>query len=298
MSAVTTRRSDSGELDRRPRPTPIEATVQAHPKRRSSGGRVLRMTRFEFGMIFKQKVALVSIVLAPALAIGMAFMNPPTTSTTWVTLLASMSILVLVLAVYNTTTSTVVARRETQVLKRLRTSELLPSQMLVALALPYVIVGVAQIGVVAVAYGAMGAPPMPNPVPFLTVILATAVLAVLAGFATSAFAASSERVQFAVLPIMMIGLVASIFVLNPAAPEEYRALALLLPFAAPSDLAGRALGAPADVFATPGFMTEISETVGLSTSTLMTSAEVLVTVLWGLIFAVAARRGWRWEPRG
>lgn len=296
MSAVTTRRSGSIERNRNRRIR--TAASPASSTARSSTGRVVRMIRFEFGMILKQKVALVSIVLAPALAIGMALMNEPTNPTAWMTLLASMSVLVLVLAVYNTTTSTVVARRETQVLKRLRTSELLPSQMLIALASPYVIVGVAQIGVVAVAYRAMGAPAVANVVPFVAVVVATAILAVLAGFATSGFAASSERVQFAVLPIMMIGLVASIFVLNPAAPDEYRALALLLPFAASSDLASRALGAPADVFATPAFVTEVGESVSLSASTLMAGGGIAVTVMWCLIFGIAARRGWRWEPRG
>lgn len=312
MSAATTRESGVGRMAARPsgaqttraqttgaQTTGAQTTARsARTRRRTRGGRVLRMTRFEFGMILKQKVALMSIILAPALAIGMALLNRPTGPAAWMTLLASMSVLVLVLAVYNTTTSTVVARRETQVLKRLRTSELLPSQMLISLALPYVVVGVVQIAVVAAAYQAMGAPAMAEPVLFFAVVLATAVMGVLAGFATAAFAANSERVQFAVLPIMMIGLVASIFVLNPAAPDEYRALALLLPFAAPSDLAAKALGAPAEMFAVPAFVTDLSASVGLSGTTLMSLAGVAVTVLWCLIFAVAARRRWRWEPRG
>ena len=302
MSAATTRESGVGPLSARPseaRPTEIGAVARPkRTRRRTRGGRVLRMTRFEFGMILKQKVALVSIIMAPALAIGMALLNRPTQPAAWMTLLASMSMLVLVLAVYNTTTSTVVARRETQVLKRLRTTELLPSQMLISLVLPYVVVGVLQIAVVAVAYRALGAPTMADPVLFFAVVLATGLLAVLAGFATAAFAANSERVQFAVLPVMMIGLVASIFVLNPAAPDEYRALALLLPFAAPSDLAAKALGAPAEMFAVPGFVADVGASVGLSGGALMSIAGAAATVLWCLIFAVVARRRWRWEPRG
>lgn len=267
-------------------------------RRRTGTGRVLRMTRFEFGMIFRQKVALMSILLAPAIAIGMAALNRPTEAAGWFSLLASMTVLVVVLAVYNTTTSTVVARRETQVLKRLRTSELLPRQMLVALALPYVVVGVLQVVVVVAAYQALGSPSIAYPGAAAGVVAATAVVAVLAGFATASFAATSERVQFAVLPIMMIGLMAAFFVLNPAVPDGYRALALLLPFAASSDLAARAFGAPAEMTALPGFVSDLSGSVGLSPDTLMVIGGGAVTALWAAIFVGMARRRWRWEPRG
>ncbi len=277
---------------------PEAMTARGRSRPGSSVLRVTRMTLFESGMILRQKAALMSIILAPALAIAMALMNRPTMPAAWVSMLASMSILVMVLAVYNTTTSTVVARRESQVLKRLRTSELVPSQMLVSLALPYVVVGVLQIVVVGAAYQFLGAPAVDSYGPFLAVMVGTALLAVIAGFATATIAATSERVQFAVLPVMMTGLVAAIFVLNPAAPDHYRGLALLLPFAASSDLAARALGAPAEMLATPAPMVDLAERIGMSAHTLMGIAAVVVSVLWVVIFAAVARRGWRWEPRG
>ncbi|WP_139979966.1 ABC transporter permease [Nocardioides litoris] len=265
--------------------------------RRTALGRVLRMTRFELGMIVRQRVAVLSIVLAPAIAVGMALVDRPDAPGPWMVMLSSMTVLVLVVAVYNTVTSTVVARRETQVLKRLRTSELVPRQMLVALALPYVIVGVLQVVVVAVAYQLLGAPALLT-AGFVAVVLATAVLAVLGGFATAGLAATSERVQFAVLPVLLVGLVAAIFVLNPGAPDAYRALALLLPFAASSDLAHRALGATGETVLAPAFVTDLADRVGVSTSGLMVVAEVVLVLGWCAAFALAARRTWRWEPRG
>lgn len=271
-------------------------TARVRP--RSNIGRIARMTIFEFGMILRQKVALISIALAPALAIAMVLMSRPSSDAAWATQLASMSVLVLILAVFNTTTSTVVARRETQVLKRLRTSELLPGQMLTTLSLPYVVVGVLQVAVVAVAYQVMGAPMPTHPWAFLAVVLGSAVLAVLAGFATSAFAATSERVQFAVLPIMLIGLVAAIFVLNPGASDLYRSIALLLPFAACSALAARAAGVPVDSIALPSFVNELSDAMGIAPHLVMAIGEVALTVLWCIAFALVARRRWRWEPRG
>jgi len=289
-STSTTGRPAGGPA--RPGPGRTPAT-----QRRTALGRVLRMTRFELAMIVRQKVALLSIALAPLIAVGMALLNRPTSPAAWMVMLSSMSVLVLIVAVYNTTTSTVVARRETQVLKRLRTSELLPAQMLVSLALPYVLVGLLQVVVVAVAYQLLGAPSALAP-GFYLVVLATAVMGVLGGFATAGFAATSERVQFAVLPVLLVGLVAAIFVLNPGAPDHLRALALLLPFAASSDLACRLLGAPGEMFAAPAFVVDLADRVGVPTATLMTAADVALVALWCVLFAATARRTWRWEPRG
>lgn len=267
-------------------------------RRRTAVGRVLRMTRFELTMIFRQKVALMSVLLAPATAIGIASFSKPADATAWLVMLSSMSMLVLIMAVYTTTTSAVVSRRESQVFKRFRTSELLPKQMLLALAMPYVLVGLVQVAILTVAYQLMGAPELGNPGPFVGVILATTVLSVLAGFATASFTANSERVQFSVTPVMMIGLISSILVLNPAVSDNVRGLALLAPYASSSDLVARVLGAPDSTFATPGVVVDLSEQVGMSATDLMGGINVGLVVLWSLVLALLARKAWRWEPRG
>lgn len=282
-----------------PRTTPSHpAGTHRSRRRRTALGRVARMTRFELTMIFRQKVALMSVLLAPATAIGIASFSKPATPTAWLTMLSSMSMLVLIMAVYTTTTSAVVSRRESQVFKRFRTSELLPKQMLLALALPYVLVGLAQVAILIVAYRIMGAPTVGNPVAFAGTILATTVMSVLAGFATASLTANSERVQFNVTPVMMVGLVTSIMVLNPSMSDNVRGLALLAPYASASDLVARVLGAPDSTFAAPGVVVELSERIGMSATDLMLGVNIGLVVLWSLVFTLVARKAWRWEPRG
>lgn len=299
MSNALTSRPSPSDASTMPAAPAADRPVRPEPRRRrrTALGRVLRMTRFEFAMILRQRVAVLSIALAPLIAIGMVFMDRPATPAAWLVMLSSMSVLVLIVAVYNTTTSTVVARRETQVLKRLRTSELLPRQMLISLALPYVVVGTLQVLVVAIVYQLLGGPAAFTP-GFALVVLATALLGVLGGFATAGMAATSERVQFAVLPILLIGLVGAMFVLNPAASDDLRAVALLVPFAASSDLAARALGAPGEFVVAPSVMTDLAERVDVPASVLMTGVDIALIALWCVVFAAVARRNWRWEPRG
>lgn len=291
-TSVPTQRAASDVTER---PT---SSARRGRRRRTAVGRVLRMTRFELMMIFRQKVALMSVLLAPATAIGIASFSKPADGTAWLVMLSSMSMLVLIMAVYTTTTSAVVSRRESQVFKRFRTSELLPKQMLLALAMPYVLVGLVQVAILTVAYQLMGAPELVNPGAFVGVILATTVLSVLAGFATASFTANSERVQFSVTPVMMIGLISSILVLNPAMSDNVRGLALLAPYASSSDLVARVLGAPDSTFATPGVVVDLSEQVGMSATDLMGGINVGLVVLWSLVLALLARKAWRWEPRG
>lgn len=273
-------------------------TARPERRRTSGWGRVLRMTRFELGMIFRQRIALMSVLLAPATAIGIAAFSKPTDDAAWRTLLPSMAMLVLIMAVYTTTTSVVVSRRETQVFKRFRTSELLPHQMLAALALPYVLVGLAQVAILTVAYQLMGAPPVSSPVALFGVALATSLMSVFAGFGTAALTSNSERVQFAVMPVMLIGLVSSIFVLNPQISDQVRALTLLVPYAAPSDLAARVLGAPADSLAAPGLAADLGEQLSVSVGTIMGAFDIVVIILWSVLFTLLAKKAWRWEPRG
>lgn len=296
MSVATPPRTESAPMAARtahsvPRP-------ERKRRHRTRIGRIVRMTRFELAMIFKQKVALMSVLLAPATAIGIASFSKPTTPGAWHSLTASMTILVLIMAVYTTTTSAVVSRRESQVFKRFRTSELLPRQMMISLAMPYVLVGVAQVAILTTAYHLMGAPMPQQPLLFGAVVLVTTVMSVVAGFATASLTTNSERVQFGVMPVMMLGLVTSIMVLNPGMSDELRTGVLLAPYAAASNLCARFLGVDGQVFAQPGFVSDLAEKVSVSANTFMTGYDIAVTALWFVIFTAIARKAWRWEPRG
>lgn len=250
------------------------------------------------GMLIQQKVALLSLLLAPAMGIGMVAASRPTNATQWTVMLSSMSMLVLIFSVYNTVTSTVVSRREAQILKRLRTSELLPPQMLIAMAAPYILVGLVQVAILVVAYQLMGAPPVGNVPALIGVTLATTVMSVLAGLATASVTANSERVQLTVMPIMVGGIVASILVLNPAMPSAARVAALLLPYASSSDLLARTLGVSSDSLSATAPVQALADAVNINSTSAAVVVDVALLVAWCVAFALFAHKTWRWEPRG
>ncbi len=287
---ATTRRPSAGPAGSRR--AQASATRGSHRASAVPGGRsvaarrVLRMSRFEMGMLIQQKVALLSLLLAPAMGIGMVAASRPTNATQWTVMLSSMSMLVLIFSVYNTVTSTVVSRREAQILKRLRTSELLPPQMLIAMAAPYILVGLVQVAILVVAYQLMGAPPVGNVPALIGVTLATTVMSVLAGLATASVTANVG------------GIVASILVLNPAMPSAARVAALLLPYASSSDLLARTLGVSSDSLSATAPVQALADAVNINSTSAAVVVDVALLVAWCVAFALFAHKTWRWEPRG
>jgi ABC-2 type transport system permease protein len=251
---------------------------------RTSIGRAMQMAAFETQLLFCQRTTVLSNSIGSMVVLAFPLLAHPTTRTQWAAVEAPSVVFVVLFTIYVTTAGSIAARRDMQVLKRLRTSQLRTGEMLFALIAPLVLVGVLQLTVVLVGYRLMGAPAPSDLVLMLGAVTASALLAAFSGLATGMVARDAERVQFAVLPLILIGAVAANLVLVDA-DASVRAWIPLMPFAGVADLAARALGV-SDVLLAP----DVFPLHG-------SARDILVTMAWVALSGAVARRAWRWEPR-
>lgn len=264
-------------------PTPTEGPDRVH-RHLPAWRRLIGLMRFEFRLLTKQRTTVIMTLAAPAFLLAFPLLSEPGSEAEWLALLPPMSVLVLLVSSYVTTATTITNRRENQVFKRLRTTELTRTQMLTGLLAPLALIGVGQVMAVIGGYRLLGAPPPTNPGLLAAAVLATTLLSVVAGVTTATFAANNERVQLVSFPLLLIGAIAANVLMNPAAGDD-RWLVLLAPFAACADLIARGLGAPPQLLAqVPVAVAPVIVDLGLIAA-------------WGLAFALLAVRRWKWEPR-
>ncbi|WP_435856132.1 ABC transporter permease [Streptomyces physcomitrii] len=185
----------------------------------------------------------------------------------------------LLFAVYTALVSTLVARREELVLKRLRTGEAGDGEILVGGAVPAVAIGLAQCLLVAVASTAVLDVELPG-APHLAVagVLLGLVLSAVFATLTSAVTRTVESAGVTVMPFMMLSLIASgITVPLEVFPDRLRAVCELLPLS------------PVMALIRGAWTGELSaaETLG----------HLLTALAWIVLGCFAVRRWMRWEPR-
>ncbi|MGB3770803.1 MAG: ABC transporter permease [Rhodococcus sp. (in: high G+C Gram-positive bacteria)] len=267
-----------------PRPKSTEG-VSTPPLRRVSGlTRTRRMTAFETGMIFRQRNTLLATILAPVFVLFFPVISPPVDDTGWIVLMAPMTVLVLVFSVYINGATIVAARRENQVLKRLRTSELTTTQLVVSMTTPLVGLGIVQVGIVLAGVKLLGGPLPAYPAVIAAAALATALLSVVAGVAIGSMSPNSERVQYAVMPLLLLAAIGSNLVMAPGVDPQMRSYLLFAPFTAAVDLVARSSAVMSSLPSTPLPVPPIV-------------FDLAVTGFWVAAFALIAVATWRWEPR-
>ncbi|ROQ33271.1 ABC-2 type transport system permease protein [Streptomyces sp. PanSC19] len=186
---------------------------------------------------------------------------------------------VLLLVVYMSLTSSLVARREELVLKRLRTGEATDAEILTGAALPATAIALAQCAILTVGGSTLlgsDAPARPD----LLVLGLVAAIALLAGLAavTTTVTRTVESAGLTTLPLFLVSSFGSgLFVPHDALPELAADLALLLPLSGAME------------FVRAGWLGTAHA------GSLLTAA--LNTVAWGVLTGWAARRWFRWEPR-
>jgi ABC-2 type transport system permease protein len=255
------------------------------PTRRLSGWeRTRRMTAFETSMIFRQRNTLLATVLAPVFVLFFPVISPPTEDAAWTILMAPMTVLVLVFSVYINGATIVAARRENQVLKRLRTSELTTTQMLVSMTAPLVGLGMVQVGIVLAGVALLGGPLPAYLAIIVTAALVTALLSVVAGVAIGSMSPNSERVQYAVMPLLLLAAIGSNLLMSPGVDPEMRGYLLFAPFTGAVDLVARSAEAQPLLPTPPLPVSPIVFDLG-------------ITGFWIAAFALIAVATWRWEPR-
>jgi ABC-2 type transport system permease protein len=196
-------------------------------------------------------------------------------------LVAAQLAVVVGMTIYVTATQTVVARRHSLVLKRMRTSGVPDGGLLAATLTPCVVIALVQLLLFVPFDIYLGVSAPVDPVALVLAALGGLALAVTAALATTVVTASPERAQITTLPMVFVLLGAAVATAVLPVVGWWQALAVV-PGAAIGLLVRFAfLGGGWDV--TGGLPAMLPALVAL--------------VVWPVVFALLARRSFRWEPR-
>ncbi|WBQ06234.1 ABC transporter permease [Kribbella sp. CA-293567] len=193
------------------------------------------------------------------------------------------------LFVYYNLVSSLVARREELVLKRLRTGEATDPQILVGTAIPGVLIAWSQAVLAAITSALLVG--LPVPVNLLLVLLALALGAavfVLLAAATTVLTRSVEMAQLTTLPFLIVPLnFSGLYFPLSELPEGLAQLSRLLPLTPVVELLRLGLSGT----------TPSGGTVDLAGSFAPAVQPLLVLLAWVVVAGLATRRWFRWEPR-
>jgi ABC-2 type transporter. len=239
-------------------------------------GRVAALAAAETRLVLRNRTLLVSSLVVP-LGLGLFWVltfsgqNPATVVALQLAVAVGMGL-------YVTATQTVVARRQQKVLKRMRTSSLTDTGLLVAVVAPSAVVAVGQIVVFAVLNAVFGVPFATDPLAFVLAVLAGLAQAIAAALATAVVTPSAERAQITTLPLMFLLLAGAVVVTFVPLEGWWQAL-LAVPGAG------------------PGVLVRFAVEGGLWAGGLVPALALAATVAWTVGFAAFARRRFRWDPR-
>jgi len=246
--------------------------------------KALALAATETKLVLRNKTVAVSSVVLP-LALGLFWVfsfggdADPVSSAVVVALQLAVG---LSMGIYVTATQTLVARRHTRVLTRLRTSGLSDTELLVATVAPSVAIGGVQLAIFALINFGSGIPLPADPLALALAMVGGVVLVVTAALATSIVTPSPERAQITTLPLTFVLLGTSI--VTVIAPTDGWLQALVaLPGAAIGQFTGFAFSGDAWVAGLGGLPALLPGLAAL--------------LVWPVIFAVLARRRFRWDPR-
>ncbi|HST99162.1 MAG TPA: ABC transporter permease [Geodermatophilus sp.] len=263
-------------------------TTLATPVGPSPLRRVGALAAAETRLLARNRTAVVNSVLMPLLLVGFVAVVGGDGLLGADLLVAAAGFTLVFLTYYNLVT-TYVARREDLVLQRLRTGELSDGQVLLATAVPTLLVTAVQIGLVAAGVAVLGrwTAPVDPVLPVLAVLLGATVMVLLAT-ASTVFTRTPESAQITTLPVVMgaTALSGLFFPLN-VLPEELATVARLLPLTPVIELAQ--LGVDGRTW--DG---EVVAGAGLWWAALGPLGTLLA---WTAIAALATARWFRWSPR-
>lgn len=254
------------------------ATISGGP---STGtlSRVLTLAATETRLVVRNRTLLFGSIVVP-LGLGLFWaLSLPRDAGATPALQFGMTV---ALGVYVTATQTLVARRHGLVLKRLRTTGLPDSGILLATVAPSVVVGIGQLVVLTALDAVLGIPILTDPLPLVLGAVGAMAMVVSAAAATSVITPAPERTNVTTLPLTFLllgGTVAMVF----APIGGWWDAVLLVP--------GAGLGRLV-AFAGNG-LTWTTGLGGLPAVVL----PVLSLVAWTYVFAWVSRRCFRWDRR-
>ncbi|MGO4957107.1 ABC transporter permease [Luteococcus sp. Sow4_B9] len=244
MTSLTVPQSDSADTTIARTSNQVDLPGSS-PVRRSLR-RIGSLTRAELKMLLRSKVSFFyAVTIAPLMVLMLAQLPAVQQADERLgkggiaTMLTAILVITgLGIAIYYNLTTATVARREALVLKRLRTGEATPMEILVAIASPNVLIFVVQVALVLAALSAVfGAPPFTNPVLVVLAMVLGAILFAIASFLTSAITRTVESSQLTTMPGMFLALgISGLMMPLSTFPENWALAFQLLPVAPVSDL--------------------------------------------------------------
>jgi ABC-2 type transport system permease protein len=241
---------------------------------------MLALAVVELRLLLRKKLTAFSVVAMPAGLVALTlFGQQPPDAAGWADLLSRNLLLLLTLSVYLVSLMVFTARRQSLVLKRLRTSALSDRQIMLGVLGPVMVVGLAQtVGYFAVCLLA-GAPAPAEPLVVLLGVVLGVLGATALGVATACLSRSVEATQLTSTPVVMASF-AGLF-LTAATSPTLAAVGVAMPLMGPADLIAKgwaeAGAAVADVPVVP--------------------LDVASSVLWLAVAGVMVSRLFHWEPR-
>lgn len=240
---------------------------------------VIALSVVELRLMLRRRLTAFSVVVVP---VGLAALTlsgrSPSSAAEWGRLLSANFLLLTMMSAYLVSLTVFTTRRQSRVLKRLRTSELPDAAILGGVLGPVMAVGLAQ----TVAYLGFcvltGAPAPSAPVAVAAGAVLGVAVATAAGAATACLTRSVEAAQLTSTPVLMAA-VAGLFLTSSTSPAVV-ALGLAMPLAGPADLVALGWSAGVAVGEVP-----------------VVPLDLASAVLWLTVSAVVFRRTFRWEPR-
>ena len=236
----------------------------------------------EIRLLFRRKTtAFAASVLPIGLCVMTWFTVRNRAPESWGSLVSDRFVMLMLLSVFMTSMTVYTARRQSLVLKRLRTSELTDAGVITAITMPVVTMGVAQVLVYVVFCLFVGAPVPTHPWLLLLGLASGLLMTVAAGMAIAAVSRSVEATPVTAFPVIVATL-AGLF-MQDAPDAAVVASGVMLPLIGPADLVAKGWS-------------------GYDAGATLTSMPPLVlglasTLLWAAVFAAVIARFFRWEPR-
>jgi ABC-2 type transport system permease protein len=273
--------------------TTATATTPAAPRAPRSR-RLLALVRAELVLLLRNRTTLFNAVALAPLTVafvawtgGEALADGAAASAVAGMLLAALLAMALVVVVYYNLTTTFVARREELVLKRLLTGDVSQGEVVVAYALPAVLITVAQMALGVAAMGVfLEAPRLQNPLLLLAAFAGGTVVFVLLAVASSGVTRTVETAQLTTLPVLMVATALSgIIVPLHTMPDVVRTVASWTPMHPVVALVQHGLGAVTlDGTVASGEPADVAQPLAC-------------LAVWAVLGAAVARRWMRWQPR-
>jgi ABC-2 type transport system permease protein len=228
----------------------------------------------ELKLLLRKRITAFSIIAAPLLVGAITWSSRPAEPDEWGRLIASNVLLLTLLSVYLVSLTVFTARRQSFVLKRLRTSTLSDRALFAGVLGPVVVVGLGQTVAYLVFCFAVGAPAPSAPLLVVAGVVLCVAVATALGVATACLSRSVEATQVTGAPVTMAAVGGLVMTGSSLA-----GVGLALPLVGPYDLVARGWAA------------------GLVLDVPVVPLDLASAVLWFTVAGVVISRAFRWEPR-